>query len=86
LESSKSPHEALHWQWGNGWAVREGNWKLLLNEDGTRPELYEFSKTTDERQNLAEQHPEITKRMTDKLLTWYGSLPTSKSFSTGIVK
>jgi arylsulfatase A-like enzyme len=67
-------------------ALREGNWKLLLNEDGTQPELYEFSKTTDERQNLAEQHPEITKRMTDKLLTWYGSLPTSKSFSTGIVK
>lgn len=33
LKSAKapSPHKVLYWQWQNTWAVREGNWKLIVN-------------------------------------------------------
>ena len=30
-----SPHKVLHWQIGKSWAVREGDWKLLVNVEDT---------------------------------------------------
>ena len=30
-----SPHNILHWQIGNSWAVREGDWKLLFDVNDT---------------------------------------------------
>ena len=56
-------------------AVRDGDWKLLINDDGTRPELYNLSNTDQEYNNIAGKHPDITQRLSDKLLNWRKSLP-----------
>ena len=56
-------------------AVRDGDWKLLINDDGTRPELYNLSNTDREHNNIAGKHPDITQRLSDKLLNWRKSLP-----------
>lgn len=56
-------------------AVREGDWKLLVNADGTGAELYDLSADPNETKNRAADKPEVTKRLTEKALTWRKSLP-----------
>lgn len=55
--------------------MREGPWKLLMNPDGSRQELYRIAGDTMELQNLAEQNPDILASMTAKLQDWYATLP-----------
>ena len=56
-------------------AIRDGNWKLLINADGTGAELYNLATDRTETRNLAAEKPDITKRLTDAALTWRKSLP-----------
>jgi arylsulfatase A-like enzyme len=57
-------------------AVRDGRWKLLVNADGSGLELYDFSQDTSERHNVADEHPEVARRLSKRLLDWRKSLPT----------
>jgi len=56
-------------------AVREGNWKLLLNHDGSGAELYDLAVDRNETNNLAQQKPEVVKSLSEKLLAWQRTLP-----------
>ena len=56
-------------------AVREKDWKLLMNTDGSGVELYNFRDGFDETINLAEQHPDTARRLQAALLAWWRSLP-----------
>lgn len=56
-------------------AVRDGNWKLLLNPDRSRIELYDISKDPRESSNAANQHPKVVDRLAQKALTWQNTLP-----------
>lgn len=55
--------------------VREGNFKLLINTDGSEVELYDISKDEGESKNLADEHPQVVKALSEKLLKWYASMP-----------
>lgn len=56
-------------------AVRDGDWKLLMNADGSRIELYDLSKHGVEFDNVADRHPDVAKRLSEKLLAWKKTLP-----------
>lgn len=56
-------------------AVREGTWKLLCEYDGARPQLYDLSTDPAEANNLAQQHPDIVRRLTAAVTQWHQSLP-----------
>jgi uncharacterized sulfatase len=56
-------------------AVRDGDWKLLINEDGSRPQLYDLSKDIGEKRNLASEHPDIVEKLKKMVLDWRKSLP-----------
>jgi arylsulfatase A-like enzyme len=56
-------------------AVRDGDWKLLVNADGTGAELYDLAADRDETKNVAADHPDITKRLTDAALRWRKAMP-----------
>ena len=56
-------------------AVREGKWKALVNADGSSIELYDLDADRNETQNIANENPEIAKRMTEAALQWRKSLP-----------
>lgn len=56
-------------------AIMEGNWKLLINPDGSGAQLYDLSRDPKETQNLASFHPEQAKRLSESLLAWRRSLP-----------
>ncbi|UZR97428.1 sulfatase-like hydrolase/transferase [Chondrinema litorale] len=55
-------------------AVREGDWKLLCDYDGSRPELYNIVKDPGEQNNLAESQPEKVNELTQKLISWYSMM------------
>jgi arylsulfatase A-like enzyme len=56
-------------------AIRDGRWKLLVNDDGSNLELYDFSKSDKERDNVASQYPDVAKRLSSQVIAWRKSLP-----------
>src|SRR5207249_3765577 len=59
-------------------SMREGDWKLLLMEDGNHPQLYNLAKDPNETYNLAREQPKLVERLRKKLLAWRNSLPAPK--------
>jgi N-acetylgalactosamine-6-sulfatase len=77
---------SLMWEWRygqpQGWlnrspmlAIREGDWKLLVNPDGSRKELYNIPLDPSETANVAASHPEIAGRLAAKVIDYHKSLP-----------
>lgn len=56
-------------------AVREGNWKLFVDPDGSRRELYDVQKDPNETTNIADKNPEIAERLAKAAITWRETLP-----------
>jgi arylsulfatase A-like enzyme len=56
-------------------AVREGKWKLLLNPDRSRVELYDIPADPAQMNNLAARHPGVVARLSKQALAWQATLP-----------
>jgi arylsulfatase A-like enzyme len=56
-------------------ALREGDWKLLVNADGSDLQLFNLKDDPKETTNAAARQPDIALRMQDKALAWRKSLP-----------
>lgn len=56
-------------------AIREGKWKLLMNPDRSRVELYDIPSDPSELSNLADRYPEVVKRLSERVLAWQATLP-----------
>ena len=78
--------EPLMWEWrfrvfNHPWnrspalAIRDGSWKLLLNPDRSRVELYDAERDSGEQLNLAAAHPDVVARLSDRVLAWQKTLP-----------
>ena len=75
-----SPHDVLHWETGKHWAIRQGDWKLVHNGPATEykgrkiPKVENFlsnmAEDVTETKNLADDHPEIVKRLTKLHEQW----------------
>ncbi len=62
-------------------AMRDGNWKLLMEYDGSKPQLYDLSIDPNETKNLAESFSETVDRMKDQLKAWHNSMPSDAGAS-----
>lgn len=56
-------------------AIREGDWKLLMNPDRSRVELYDLAKDLTQLNNVAEHHPEVVEKLAAQVTTWAKTLP-----------
>ncbi len=56
-------------------AMRDGSWKFLMRFDGSAPELYDLASDASESANLAEKHPELVEKYTERLRRWNADLP-----------
>ena len=56
-------------------AIREGKWKLLMNPDRSRTELYDIPVDPTELNNLADRYPKVVKKLSEQLLKWQATLP-----------
>jgi N-acetylgalactosamine-6-sulfatase len=87
LGQSRPRRNPLHWEWlfrvwGDEYqppmlAIRDGAWKLLVNHDGSRAELYDIPNDCAEEHNVAAAHPDVVQELTAKALAWQKSLPPS---------
>ncbi|MCP4642711.1 MAG: hypothetical protein GY851_19855, partial [bacterium] len=50
---------------GLGQAIRSGKWKMLRHKQSEDWQLYNLSNDIGEQHNLAKEHPEVVKRLTD---------------------
>lgn len=64
-----------NWNVSPSLAIREGKWKLLINRNGTHAELYDLEADRKETRDLAKSHPEVTNRLSEKVLAWKKTLP-----------
>jgi len=56
-------------------SIRDGKWKLLMNPDRSRVELYDIPADPSELTNLADWQPEVVERLAGKVLAWQKTLP-----------
>lgn len=56
-------------------AVRDGQWKYLVNYDGSNPQLYNLEDDVAEKANLVHAHPDVARRLKKALLAWNQALP-----------
>ncbi|CAN5432807.1 sulfatase-like hydrolase/transferase [soil metagenome] len=56
-------------------AVRDGEWKLLVNADGSGAELYNMATDAFETKNVIADQAEVAKRLTADALSWRKSMP-----------
>jgi arylsulfatase A-like enzyme len=85
---ARTPHGVFHWQFGDQWAVREGDWKLVVNgrdtsagaklEAADRVFLSDLATDATERKNLAEAHPGTVKRLTGLHEGWAAEVGNGK--------
>lgn len=78
----------IFWEWRGGdnqaytWpslAVRDGKWKLLVNKEQGRRELYNLEADWAETQDVSARFPEVVHALSDQLDHWKASLPTEPS-------
>ncbi|TWU32514.1 sulfatase-like hydrolase/transferase [Novipirellula artificiosorum] len=64
--------------WWPHFAVRDGDWKLLMTEDKMRVELHNLKTDRAEEagRDLSKSHPEIVARLKKMILDWKATLPT----------
>ncbi len=56
-------------------AIRDGQWKLLINADGAEEQLYDLAADAHETKNVSHMHPEVAKRLREQVLAWRAALP-----------
>ncbi len=90
LGSARKRERPLYWNWrfriaGEPFhhspmlAMRDGDFKLLMNPDRTRMELYDIPNDPTQLANVAEKHPDLVARLAEQLLAWNATLPAGPS-------
>ncbi|MBX9790969.1 MAG: hypothetical protein K2Y37_18780 [Pirellulales bacterium] len=66
-----APHETLYWRFGEQWAIRHGDWKLVVGRDGGRePALFNLAADIAESKNLADKEPAKLKELLTLYQAW----------------
>jgi hypothetical protein len=87
LGQSRARTKPLLWEWrfnitghvanrSPQLAIRDGDWKLLINPDRSRAELYDIRRDRMQVDNVAAQHADVVARLSEKVLAWHAQLPT----------
>lgn len=83
-EAADTPHQHLFWEYNGQLALREGNWKLILNGklDFVRSAddtvfLCNLEDDPSERVNRKDAQPELVARLSLVLQTWYSQVTLS---------
>jgi len=91
-----SPHRSkpLMWEYRFGpWerhiqnspalAIRKGKWKLMMNPDRSRVELYDLEANPSEVDSVADTHPQVVEELAAELLAWHKTVPFSDAMPAG---
>ena len=69
-ENKAVPHETLYWRFHAKRAIRWGDWKLVVESAGDKPELYNLAKDVGETNNLSAEMPDKMKELEAAWQVW----------------
>jgi len=88
--TSERPARRLFWEYAGQLAVRDGDWKLVLDGqlDFDRPaadrvHLADLATDPGERTNLRDRHPDIVTALTAAARAWQAEVSGARGVSTG---
>ncbi|MFO7906671.1 MAG: sulfatase-like hydrolase/transferase [Planctomycetota bacterium] len=58
-------------------AARQGKWKLLCDDDGSRAELYDLESDVGEQHNVADENPQVVARLSARVVQWWKTMPVA---------
>ena len=65
------PHETLYWRFGEQWAIRRGDWKLVASAfDKNVPRLINLADDIAEANDLSAKYPDRVKELTAAWKAW----------------
>jgi arylsulfatase A-like enzyme len=64
-------------------AIRDGDWKLLCEYDGSKPLLYDLKRDPGESRDLAATEPTTVERLTRAVLAWHRTMPPDNGAALG---
>ena len=74
----------IHWEWRGGhgptylWphlGIRDGKWKMMINQELNRTELYNIESDWAETTNVSASNADVVEALMKKMLAWKKSLP-----------
>ena len=90
LGKSRPRAKPLYWEWlfnvaggaDGGYmppmlTVRDGDWKLFVNHNGSGAQLFNIPRDVSEEHDVASEHPDVVESLTARALAWARSLPPS---------
>lgn len=63
-------------------AIRSGNWKLLINSDGSDAQLYDIVKDKFEKNDVAQSHPQVVAKLSKKYVNGLRKTKTKEKSNT----
>lgn len=70
-QKSEPPHAALYWRFGEQWAIRKGDWKLVASRvDGPEPKLFNLRDDLGEAHDRSAEEPERAKSLLAEWKSW----------------
>ncbi len=67
-KNTARPHQTLYWRFGEQWAIRKGDWKLVASRiDKNQPRLINLAEDIAEANDLAAKNPD---KMQELLADW----------------
>ena len=73
-EKNGAPHEALFFKTTKHGAVRQDQWKLVLEPNGTA-QLFDLANDLEEKHDIAALQPERAKQLKEKWKAWNAQMP-----------
>jgi len=70
-KNDSAPHDKMYWRFGDQWAVRSGDYKLVVSRGGSgKPELYDLAHDIGESKDLASAEPAKVAELTKLYGVW----------------
>jgi arylsulfatase A-like enzyme len=70
-KNTGKPHETLFWRFGEQWAIRKGDWKLVASRiDGKEPKLFNLAQDIGEAKDLSSANPAKYKELLEAWQAW----------------
>jgi arylsulfatase A-like enzyme len=73
-QTTDAPHDALYWRFGNHFAIRQGDWKVVRTWDNDRPQLFNLAADISETTDLSAHEPQRLERMLSLWKSWNSEL------------
>lgn len=77
-ERKGMPHQQLFWRFGEQWAIRDGDWKLVQSRNQESPQLFNLRDDIGEKNDLFGREPEKAKQMQSLWDRWNSELVKPK--------